>query len=149
MKTSTRIRRIKRPIDFRMDGSSICQMLTLDQIFLVCATVLQERKLVVISSKLSDLSALFDAIESLLFPMTWLHTFIPALPTTMTAFLEAPTPYLIGVLLDSCLYNMDNVSVDQQNAPDSFRYDRDCLVLRLNSANGKGKVVKYLIGINV
>ena len=98
----TRIKRIKRPIDFRIDGSPICQMLTLDQIFLVCATVLQERKLVVISSSLSDLSALFDAIESLLFPMTWLHTFIPALPTSMTAFLEAPTPYLIGLLLDSC-----------------------------------------------
>ena len=58
----TRIKRIKRPIDFRIDGSPICQMLTLDQIFLVCATVLQERKLVVISSSLSDLSALFDAI---------------------------------------------------------------------------------------
>ena len=48
----------------------------------------------------SDLSALFDAIESLLFPMMWQHTLIPALPPSMIAFLGAPTPYLIGVLVD-------------------------------------------------
>ena len=49
----------------------------------------------------SDLSALFDAIESLLFPLTWQHTLIPALPPSMTAFLQAPTPYLIGILTDA------------------------------------------------
>ena len=48
----------------------------------------------------SDLSALFDAIESLLFQMMWQHTLIPALPPSMIAFLGAPTPYLIGVLVD-------------------------------------------------
>ena len=46
----------------------------------------------------SDLSCLFDGIESLLFPMTWQHTLIPALPLARTVFLEAPTPYLIGIL---------------------------------------------------
>ena len=33
--------------------------------------------------------------------MTWQHTFIPALPRARTVFLEAPTPYLIGVLIES------------------------------------------------
>jgi hypothetical protein len=50
--SSARIKRIKRPIDFRMDGSPICQLLTLDQIFMVYAAALQEKKLVVISSSL-------------------------------------------------------------------------------------------------
>ena len=50
--SSARIKRIKRPIDFRMDGSPICQLLTLDQIFLVYAAALQEKKLVVIGSSL-------------------------------------------------------------------------------------------------
>lgn len=49
----------------------------------------------------SDLSCLFDGIECLIFPMTWQHTFIPALPRARTVFLEAPTPYLIGVLIES------------------------------------------------
>ena len=49
---ATRIKRIKRPIDFRLDGTSICQMLTLDQLLMVYATVLQEHKLIVVSSSL-------------------------------------------------------------------------------------------------
>ena len=97
---STRVKRIKRPIDFRTDGAPICRMLTLNQILALYATLLQERRVVVISACLSDLSALFDGIESLLFPLMWQHTLIPALPPNMTALLEAPTPYLIGLLVE-------------------------------------------------
>jgi hypothetical protein len=49
----------------------------------------------------SDLSTLFDGIESLLFPLSWQHTLIPALPATRRTFLEAPTPYLIGILVEA------------------------------------------------
>lgn len=52
MQESARMIRIKRPIDFRLDGSPICQLLTLDQILLIYATVLEEKRLVVISSSL-------------------------------------------------------------------------------------------------
>ena len=48
----------------------------------------------------SELSIFFDAIDSLLFPMTWQHTIIPALPISRKGFLDAPTPYLIGLLLN-------------------------------------------------
>jgi hypothetical protein len=51
-----------------------------------------------LDSGFSDLSTLFDGIESLLFPLSWQHTLIPALPATRRTFLEAPTPYLIGIL---------------------------------------------------
>lgn len=46
------VKRIRRPIDFRMEGSSICKLLDLKQILLLYATVLQERRVVVISSSL-------------------------------------------------------------------------------------------------
>ena len=49
---STRVKRIKRPIDFRTDGAPICRMLNISQIFMVYATLLQERRIVVISSHL-------------------------------------------------------------------------------------------------
>ena len=38
---STRVKRIKRPIDFRTDGAPICRMLTLNQILALYATLLQ------------------------------------------------------------------------------------------------------------
>ena len=36
-----------------------------------------------------------------------------------------------------------NLSVDHQNVQESYHFDSDCLVLKLSSTNGKGKVVKY------
>jgi hypothetical protein len=47
-----RVKRIRRPIDFRMDGSPICRMLSTQQILLLYSTILKERRLLVISSSL-------------------------------------------------------------------------------------------------
>lgn len=94
-------RRIRRPIDFRLGGAPICSIFhDLEDILTLYSCVLTEKKVVVISSSLSDLSCLFDALEALLFPMSWQHTLIPALPLTHRGFLDAPTPYLIGLLVD-------------------------------------------------
>jgi hypothetical protein len=60
-----------------------------------------DRYLIGVFIYFSDLSALFDGIESLIFPMSWQHTLIPALPPARTVFLEAPTPYLIGLLVEA------------------------------------------------
>ena len=46
------VKKIKRPIDFRLEGSPICRLLTTEQILMIYATVLQERRLLVISSSL-------------------------------------------------------------------------------------------------
>ena len=62
----------------------------------------------------SDLSCLFDGIESLLFPMTWQHTLIPALPLARTVFLEAPTPYLIGILYSETGDDTESKIIDYQ-----------------------------------
>ena len=48
----TQVKRIRRPIDFRMEGSAICKFLELPQLLLLYATVLTERRVVVISSSL-------------------------------------------------------------------------------------------------
>ena len=47
----------------------------------------------------SDLSLFFDGLESLLEPLTWQHSVIPALSPSRLEFLEAPTPFLMGVLV--------------------------------------------------
>lgn len=46
----------------------------------------------------SKLSACVDALQSILFPFVWQHTFIPVLPSNMLDICQAPTPYIIGVL---------------------------------------------------
>ncbi len=48
----------------------------------------------------SDLTLFFDGLESLLLPLKWQHSLIPALPPAQKIFMEAPTPFLIGLLLN-------------------------------------------------
>ena len=49
------------------------------------------------SKKLSRLSACVQAANSIIYPMSWQHIFIPVLPVQLMDYLCAPMPYLIGV----------------------------------------------------
>ncbi|XP_053624162.1 DENN domain-containing protein 1A isoform X3 [Plodia interpunctella] len=61
------------------------------------AALLNERRIAVVASKPSRLSACVQAANATLFPMTWQHIFIPILPQHLADYLLAPMPFLIGV----------------------------------------------------
>ena len=63
----------------------------------VWASMLQERRILVTSSRLSRLSACVQAANTLIYPMSWQHIFIPVLPAHLMDYLSAPMPFLIGV----------------------------------------------------
>ncbi|XP_060069680.1 DENN domain-containing protein 1B-like isoform X2 [Ylistrum balloti] len=64
---------------------------------IVFASMLNERRIVVTSRRLSRLTACIHASVSLLYPMFWQHLFIPILPAHLLDYLSAPMPYVIGV----------------------------------------------------
>ncbi|CAK1554188.1 unnamed protein product [Leptosia nina] len=61
------------------------------------AAMLHERRIALVASKPSRLSACVQAANALLFPMSWQHIFIPILPKHLVDYLLAPMPFLIGV----------------------------------------------------
>lgn len=63
-------------------------------------SLLLERKVVLLGGSLSKLSSCVEALQSLLYPFTWPHTFIPVLPDIegLGEILEAPPPFVIGIL---------------------------------------------------
>ncbi|XP_026323547.1 DENN domain-containing protein 1A isoform X3 [Hyposmocoma kahamanoa] len=61
------------------------------------AALLHERRVAVVASKPSRLSACVQAANATLFPMSWQHIFIPILPKHLVDYLLAPMPFLIGV----------------------------------------------------
>lgn len=61
------------------------------------AALLNERRVAVVASKPSRLSACVQAANATLFPMSWQHIFIPILPKHLVDYLLAPMPFLIGV----------------------------------------------------
>ena len=69
----------------------------LDTMLEIYAAMLHERRIIVTSSKLHRLSACVQAANSIIYPMFWQHLFIPILPRQLETYLQAPTPFLIGV----------------------------------------------------
>ncbi|CAG0918019.1 unnamed protein product [Notodromas monacha] len=63
----------------------------------IFSAMLRERRIIVVSKKLSRLSACVQAANSLIAPMNWQHIFIPLLPLKLIEYLSAPMPFLVGV----------------------------------------------------
>lgn len=59
--------------------------------------MLHERKIIIVSRRLTRLSACVQAANLLIYPMHWQHLFIPVLPIATVETLGAPFPYIIGV----------------------------------------------------
>ncbi|GFR88410.1 DENN domain-containing protein 1A [Elysia marginata] len=64
---------------------------------LVFASMLQERRIYMMSKRLNRLTSCIHAAEALLYPLNWQHTFIPVLPGHIIECLGLMTPYIIGV----------------------------------------------------
>ncbi|XP_045146126.1 DENN domain-containing protein 1A isoform X2 [Echinops telfairi] len=63
------------------------------------ASMLCERRILIICSKLSTLTACIHGSAAMLYPMYWQHVYIPVLPPHLLDYCCAPMPYLIGIHL--------------------------------------------------
>ncbi|XP_067126437.1 DENN domain-containing protein 1B-like isoform X2 [Centruroides vittatus] len=70
---------------------------------IIFASMLHERRILITSKKLSRLSACVQAANALIYPMHWQHIFIPVLPNHLLDYLSAPMPFLIGVPLSTLM----------------------------------------------
>ncbi|XP_071097530.1 DENN domain-containing protein 1B-like isoform X1 [Haliotis cracherodii] len=68
-----------------------------NNMMVIFASMLNERRLLFTSKKLSRLTACIHGAESLLYPMHWQYLFIPVLPAHLIDYASAPMPYVIGV----------------------------------------------------
>jgi hypothetical protein len=69
-----------------------------DILLKIFASLLLERKVVLISCVISKLSCCVEALQSILYPFSWPHTFIPILPQCLWDVVESPTPVICGIL---------------------------------------------------
>lgn len=56
----------------------------------IFASMLHERRIVMISSRISRLSACIQAANAVIYPMIWQHIYIPVLPPHLMDYLLAP-----------------------------------------------------------
>jgi hypothetical protein len=60
------------------------------------ASLLLERRMLVVSSSPAVLPAVCELLLSLIAPLQWPHVYIPVLPSGLNATVESPCPYVIG-----------------------------------------------------
>ena len=72
--------------------------LELSTIIKLWCSFLSEKHIIFLANQGYLLFAITQGLLSLMFPFSWLHTYIPVLPLNQIDYLDSPTPYVIGVL---------------------------------------------------
>jgi pentatricopeptide repeat protein len=78
--------------------------LDVDNVLKVWYALVLEHSVVVVSSQYSILTVCSEILCSLLFPMQWSHLYIPLVPRFLSPMLEAPFPYLCGVIGENWMH---------------------------------------------
>lgn len=99
--------------------------LDLDTIIKIFSAILYEQKLIFISSNLGPLTRLINTFVCLLYPFSWPHTYVPILPSIMLDIIQAPTPYIVGILRSCESYLSNNDDLLSQDNSDIIIVDID------------------------
>lgn len=86
------------------------ECLDLNNVIFVWYALTLERKVLLVSSQFSLLTICAEILCSLLFPMEWNHLYIPILPRFLTPMLEAPMPYLCGIIRQHFAHAIEHIS---------------------------------------
>eukprot|EP00026_Physarum_polycephalum_P000799 Phypoly_transcript_00800.p1 GENE.Phypoly_transcript_00800~~Phypoly_transcript_00800.p1 ORF type:complete len:1292 (+),score=205.60 Phypoly_transcript_00800:90-3965(+) len=107
--------------------SYIFQSLGVSQVIQLFLCILCERKVIFTSSQYTLLTIAAESITYLMYPFYWHHVYIPILPISLNDFLQAPTPFIMGLhtdyyrepvdLTDIVIVDLDKGTMKLQNPP--------------------------------
>ncbi|KAI4347169.1 hypothetical protein L6164_008005 [Bauhinia variegata] len=91
----------------------LVQCLDVDNLIRLFTSVLLERRILLRANKYSLLTLVSEAICQLIYPFRWQHVYIPLLFFSGVDYIDAPTPYMMGLHsgVDTSLLAMDGVVV--------------------------------------
>jgi hypothetical protein len=80
-----------------IDIYALFRCLSIQNIVTLFEYVLQESRIILLSSHTAMLHLASMAIANLLYPFKWAGVFIPVLPSRLVQTIEAPCPYIVGI----------------------------------------------------
>ncbi|KAK7251597.1 hypothetical protein RIF29_34931 [Crotalaria pallida] len=91
----------------------LVQCLDVDNLMRLFTAVLLERRILLRANKYSLLTLVSEAICHLIYPFRWQHVYIPLLFFSGVDYIDAPTPYMMGLHsgVDTSALSMDGVVV--------------------------------------
>jgi pentatricopeptide repeat protein len=103
----------KLPIAYTaLPYTTLLECLDVENIVTLWSALICERKILLLSSQYSILTVCAEILCSLLFPMKWSHLYVPMLPKMLCPMLDAPMPYLVGIVRGNWLHAQQFLSCD-------------------------------------
>ena len=93
----------------------LLEKITIENIRMIFQLLLLEQKILFLDNNYQTLSKISYLFLDLIYPLTWINTFIPILSIKTVRFLQSPVPFIMG--LDEYLlkYSYDNKYINQYN----------------------------------
>ena len=123
--------------------------LTINNLILLFRLLLFEQKILLISSEYDNLVQVSLSLISLLYPLSWIHIYLPIITSNMLKYLQSFLPFFSG--MNKLLFDTKNVqNLLGTSQKDLFIFDIDKNTFEIsNNLLGKKKVnsIKYLNNI--
>jgi len=80
-----------------LSASKLLKYFTIDNLIIIFKLLITEKKILLIDNDYEKLSAVADGLVSILYPLQWVHTYIPIMSDQMLKYLETFLPFLNGI----------------------------------------------------
>ena len=140
--------------DINVMNLSACKLLvlfTVENLIIIFRLLISEKKILLIHNDYEKLSTVADGLVSLLYPLQWIHTFIPIMSDQMLKYLETFLPFLNGIneSLMSAVENVFKESEMEEEDEVFLIYIKDNKIKLSSTLKGKNKKLEKYIQDNV
>ena len=80
-----------------LSGCKLLALFSIENLIIIFRLLISEKKILLIDTDYERLSTVADGLVTLLYPLQWVHTFIPIMSDQMLKYLETFLPFLNGI----------------------------------------------------
>eukprot|EP00762_Andalucia_godoyi_P007002 ANDGO_07695.mRNA.1 DENN domain and WD repeat-containing protein SCD1 len=113
--------------DCRMD--SLTSHLDLNSMLCIFQCILLEQKIVLCHPDSRVLCQMSQGFVDCIFPLHWCHVFIPCLPLSLTDFLHAPVPFIIGMPIEIAASSVAPNKICAASGMDLGEFSDSCVLV--------------------
>ena len=144
---SLKCEKINRLDTVNMDLVELIRYFSENNIIIIFRLLLSEKKILFIDDDYTLLSKVTEAFMSILFPIKWIHTYIPIMSDQMIKYLESFLPFLNGIhtsLMPLVKKTFNEGEIDESEEVFLIYIKEDNIQLGSSLTDKKIKLNKYL-----
>ena len=134
-----------------LSASKLLKYFTIDNLIIIFKLLITEKKILLIDNDYEKLSAVADGLVSILYPLQWVHTYIPIMSDQMLKYLETFLPFLNGIN-ESLMSSVEKVFTEGEVEEDDevfLIYIRENKIKLSSTLRGKMKKFDKYIQDNI